>query len=167
MDQAARRSDGTHVGRKAGEARRGDAREEANLGQDAQRRRWRARRSTAQAEGRFSAGGGAGAEEARAARRVPVGHIGHVRTTSLADAKAHLSKLVDDAEHHGKPIVILRHGKPAAMLTPIPPRAANAKASATKLSDRDVEKSVRAFIKEFSATDPDASAVDDLIAGRR
>ncbi len=41
------------------------------------------------------------------------GHIGHMRKTSLADAKAHLSELVDEAEHRGKRIVILRHGKPA------------------------------------------------------
>jgi hypothetical protein len=35
-----------------------------------------------------------------------------MRKTSLADAKAHLSELVDEAEHRGKRIVILRHGKP-------------------------------------------------------
>jgi hypothetical protein len=33
---------------------------------------------------------------------------------SLAEAKAHLSKLVDQAEHKKKRIVILRHGRPAA-----------------------------------------------------
>src|SRR5215475_15980952 len=41
----------------------------------------------------------------------PDGHIGHVRKTSLAQAKANLSKIVDEAEHHRKRIVILRHGK--------------------------------------------------------
>ena len=35
-----------------------------------------------------------------------------MRTSSLAAAKAHLSSLVDDAEHRGKSTVILRHGKP-------------------------------------------------------
>jgi len=34
--------------------------------------------------------------------------------TSLAEAKAHLSNLVDQAEHKKKRIVILRHGRPAA-----------------------------------------------------
>ena len=36
----------------------------------------------------------------------------------LADAKAHLSALVDRAEA-GESIVITRHGKPAARLVPI------------------------------------------------
>jgi prevent-host-death family protein len=40
-----------------------------------------------------------------------------MRKTSLAHAKAHLSELVDDAEHHGNRTVILRHGKPAAAIT--------------------------------------------------
>jgi prevent-host-death family protein len=42
-----------------------------------------------------------------------------MRTTSLAEAKAHLSELVDQVEHHGRKIVILRHGKPAAALVPV------------------------------------------------
>ncbi len=39
-----------------------------------------------------------------------------VKRTSLAHAKAHLSELVDEAEHRGKRIMILRHGKPAAAI---------------------------------------------------
>jgi prevent-host-death family protein len=47
-----------------------------------------------------------------------IGHIGHVRKTSLANAKTHLSKFVDLAEHRGQRILILRHGKPAAVIGP-------------------------------------------------
>jgi len=47
-----------------------------------------------------------------------IGHIGHVRKTSLSNAKTHLSKFVDLAEHRGQRILILRHGKPAAVIAP-------------------------------------------------
>jgi len=53
------------------------------------------------------------------ARSAHVDHDDHVRRTSLVHAKAHLSELVDDAEHKGKPVLILRHGKPAAAIVPI------------------------------------------------
>ena len=43
-----------------------------------------------------------------------------MRRTSLVHAKAHLSELVDEAEHRGKPVVILRRGKqPAAAIVPM------------------------------------------------
>jgi len=42
-----------------------------------------------------------------------------VRRTSLVHAKAHLSELVDEAEHKKKPVLILRHGKPAAAIVPV------------------------------------------------
>jgi prevent-host-death family protein len=89
-----------------------------------------------------------------------------MRKTSFAEAKAHLSELVDQAEHHGKRIVILRHGKPAAAIVPVdvatpkPPRA-------RVLSDDEVRRSVSAFVEEFSAAEPYTSAVEDLIASRR
>jgi prevent-host-death family protein len=87
-----------------------------------------------------------------------------MRKTSFAEAKAHLSELVDQAEHHGKRIVILRHGKPAAAIVPVdvatPPRA-------RVLSDDEVRRSVSAFLEEFSAAEPYTSAVEDLIASRR
>ena len=41
-----------------------------------------------------------------------ISHIGHVRKMSLVNAKTHLSKLVDLAEHRGQRILILRHGSP-------------------------------------------------------
>jgi prevent-host-death family protein len=89
-----------------------------------------------------------------------------VRKTSLAEAKAHLSELVDQAEHHGKRIMILRHGKPAAAIVPVSV-AAPARKRAKALSDDEVRRSVDAFVEEFSAADPDFSAVEDLLASRR
>jgi antitoxin (DNA-binding transcriptional repressor) of toxin-antitoxin stability system len=41
-----------------------------------------------------------------------------MRKTSLANAKTHLSRLVDLAEHRGQRTLILRHGKPAAVIGP-------------------------------------------------
>ena len=89
-----------------------------------------------------------------------------MRTTSLAEAKAHLSELMDQAEHHGRRIMILRHGKPAAAIVPVgvaAPRPRQAK----PLSDDEVRRSVNAFIDEISAAEPQLSAVEDLIASRR
>jgi len=42
-------------------------------------------------------------------------------TTSLADAKAHLSALVSQVEK-GAEITITRHGKPVARLVPVQPK---------------------------------------------
>jgi prevent-host-death family protein len=89
-----------------------------------------------------------------------------VRKTSLAHAKAHLSEIVDAAEHRGKRTVILRHGKPAAAVVPVevavlPRRRVRA------MRARDAERSLRAFIAEFSTAEPKRSAVADLLRGRR
>lgn len=87
-----------------------------------------------------------------------------MRKTSLANAKAHLSELVDAAEHHKERIIIMRHGKPVAALVPI---GVVRKKRARPLDPAEVLNSVGAFIKEMSATSPDESAVDDLLRGRR
>jgi prevent-host-death family protein len=83
--------------------------------------------------------------------------------TSLAEAKAHLSELVDQAEHKKKRIVILRHGKPAAAIVPVEvavPKKARAKAM--------TDEEVRAFFHEAAQCgDPNFAAVDDLVRGRR
>jgi prevent-host-death family protein len=42
-----------------------------------------------------------------------------MRKTSVANAKAHFSELVDLAEHKGQRILILRHGKLAAAIVPV------------------------------------------------
>ena len=84
---------------------------------------------------------------------------------SLAHAKTHISELVDQAEHHGKRTVILRHGKPAAAIVPVdvatppPPRP--------QRTDAQVMQSVMAFVDQFSALEPEISAVEDLVRGRR
>jgi prevent-host-death family protein len=43
-----------------------------------------------------------------------------VMQTPVAEAKKHFCELVDRAER-GETIVILRHGRPAAQLSPVPP----------------------------------------------
>ena len=85
---------------------------------------------------------------------------------SLAEAKARISELVDQAEHHGERVIILRHGKPAAAIVPVDvalPKPARPK----PLPIKEAERSVHAFVAEFSAADPDTSAVADLVEGRR
>lgn len=42
-----------------------------------------------------------------------------MRKASIASAKAHLSALVDLAEHKGQRTVILRHCKPVAAIVPV------------------------------------------------
>ena len=86
--------------------------------------------------------------------------------TSLAHAKAHLSALVDQAEHKNKRILILRHGKPAAAIVPVEVAALTRKRT-TPMSDEDAQRSVHAFVDEFSDAEPQTSAVDDLLQGRR
>jgi prevent-host-death family protein len=89
-----------------------------------------------------------------------------VRKTSLAHAKAHLSELVDAVEHRGKRIMILRHGKPAAAIVPVDvarPKPPHAK----RMAPEESERSVSAFVDEFSSAEPERSAVEDLIEGRR
>lgn len=85
-----------------------------------------------------------------------------MRKTSLAHAKAHLSELVDDVEHHGKRIVIQRHGKPAAALVPVEVAMPKPKRARMKASDI-----VSLFSELAKYDDPHASAVDDLLQGRR
>ncbi len=84
-----------------------------------------------------------------------------MRKTSFAEAKAHLSELVDAAEHKGARILILRHGKPAAALVPArvvlePSRKRR------RLSDAEIEA-----LHAAVGRGDDGSAVADLLAGRR
>ena len=83
--------------------------------------------------------------------------------TSLAEAKAHLSELVDQAEHKKKRIVILRHGKPAAAIVPVEvaaPKRRRPKAM--------TEREVHVFFGEAARCgDASFAAVDDLLRGRR
>jgi len=90
-----------------------------------------------------------------------------MRKMSLADAKAHISELVDQAEHRGKRTLILRHGKPAAAIVPVDVATPQKPPVRQVLSEAEVRRSVEAFIAEFSASEPEVSAVEDLRAGRR
>jgi len=90
-----------------------------------------------------------------------------MRKASLADAKTHLSRLVDEAEHHGKRTVILRHGKPAAAIVPVDVAMPPKPRSRSAMDPAAAARSVKRFIREFSAADPGTSAVADLLQGRR
>jgi prevent-host-death family protein len=89
-----------------------------------------------------------------------------MKTMSLADAKAHISELVDRAEHRGERIVILRHGKPAAAIVPVEV-AAPKKRARRALSAAEAARSIQGFIEELSRAEPAVSAVQDLLDGRR
>ena len=61
-----------------------------------------------------------------------------MRRTSLVEAKAHLSELVDAAEHRGRSAIILRHGKPAAAIVPVGVATARTKVlHKHRMSDRE------------------------------
>lgn len=85
-----------------------------------------------------------------------------MRKTSLVDAKARLSALVDDAEHHQRGTVILRHGKPAAAIVPIPAATSGRSPARARFTSADV----RRILGRFGAS-PELSAVTDLLASRR
>lgn len=90
-----------------------------------------------------------------------------MRRTSLVHAKAHLSELVDEAEHKKKAVLILRHGKPAAAIVPVEAVPGLKRAEPRPpMTDEEARRSVEAFVEEFSAAEPHVSAVEDLIAGR-
>ena len=89
-----------------------------------------------------------------------------MRKMSLAEAKARISELVDQAEHHGKRVIILRHGKPAAAIVPVSVALPERKRR-PRMTQSELEQSVRAYVVEFSASEPESSAVDDLLTGRR
>jgi prevent-host-death family protein len=86
-------------------------------------------------------------------------HNSHMQAKSLAHAKAHLSALVDQAEHHQKRILILRHGKPAAAIVPVEVAVPVRRSLSTAEIDN-----VFAALGDVA---PQVSAVDDLLAGRR
>ncbi len=86
-----------------------------------------------------------------------------MRRTSLVHAKAHLSELVDQAEHKGRAVLILRHGKPAAAIVPVSMvQAAETSGPAPLTTDEELE----AFWAGFGKGDK-RSAVEDLVQGRR
>lgn len=89
-----------------------------------------------------------------------------MRRTSLAEAKSHLSALVDDAEHHRRRTIILRHGKPAAAIVPLEVAVAAERARAAGRPRLSADESEAVFA-DLGTVSPEASAVEDLLAGRR
>ena len=89
------------------------------------------------------------------------GHHGSMKQTSLVQAKAHLSELVDAAEHRGVSTVIHRHGKPSAVLVPL---AAALPKATPPMKQSDVE-ALRAAAAAYDE-DPGFSAVEDTREGR-
>jgi prevent-host-death family protein len=89
-----------------------------------------------------------------------------MKRTSLAAAKARLSALVDEAEHKGRRILILRHGKPSAAIVPVSVATAPARARGRKrrpLSQAEVKLLFGGLGKGRSTR----SAVGDLRRSRR
>lgn len=85
-----------------------------------------------------------------------------MRRTSLVHAKAHLSELVDLAEHKNKPVLILRHGKPAAAIVPVAMVTGATSPKPTRLTDEQID----ALWSGFGSGDLSRSAVEDLVQSR-
>jgi prevent-host-death family protein len=90
-----------------------------------------------------------------------------MKRTSLAEAKSHLSALVSEAQHRGRRILILRHGKPSAAIVPVevalmptPPRKSRKRRSLTS-------KQVSDLLRGLGRGPRGQSAVADLLASRR
>lgn len=84
-----------------------------------------------------------------------------MRKTSFAEAKAHLSELVDAAEHRGVRILILRHGKPAAAI--VPPEVVLERAHRRRRRSAAEIEALHAALGQGDG----GSGVLDLLAGRR
>ena len=86
----------------------------------------------------------------------------HMRRTSLVQAKAHLSELVDLAEHKGQPVLILRHGKPAAAIVPVDAVPGLRRAATHPMS----AKQARSFMDELIASVPPSDMTLEDALGR-
>jgi prevent-host-death family protein len=83
---------------------------------------------------------------------------------SFADVKAHLSDVVDQAEHRGKKIIILRHGKPAAAIVPV--SSVRTFSARTSMSPAEAQQRLDELAEELGG-DPAISAVTGLLESRR
>jgi prevent-host-death family protein len=86
-----------------------------------------------------------------------------MKQASLVHAKAHLSELVDAAEHRGVTTLIKRHGKPSAAIVPV--EVAAPKTPKRRGMTPDQIAALHAMFE--GQGDPSVSAVEDLIVGRR
>ena len=87
-----------------------------------------------------------------------------MKDTSLAHAKAHLSEIVDAAEHRGESTLIHRHGKPSAVIVPVDVGMPAKKKKRRGMTPEEIAALWATFDGQG---DPNVSAVEDLIAGRR
>jgi prevent-host-death family protein len=85
-----------------------------------------------------------------------------MRRASLVHAKAHLSELVDEAEHKRKRVLILRHGKPAAALVPVDLVLGRKPAVARPLTADES----RALLDELAASAPESTMSIEEALGR-
>jgi prevent-host-death family protein len=86
-----------------------------------------------------------------------------MKEATLVHAKAHLSELVDAAEHRGVSTLIKRHGKPSAAIVPVEVAMPN-KAKRRGMTSEEIAALWATFEDQG---DSSFSAVEDLIAGRR
>jgi prevent-host-death family protein len=86
--------------------------------------------------------------------------LDHMNRTSLVKAKAHLSELVDAAQHRGQRILILRHGKPAAAIVPV--KVAERSAARRLMTEAQAE----AFLDDIAASAPALDISIDEALGR-
>jgi prevent-host-death family protein len=86
--------------------------------------------------------------------------LDHMQKTSLVKAKAHLSELVDAAEHRGQRILILRHGKPAAAIVPV--KVAEGRARHRLMTRAQAE----AFLDDIASSAPELDMSIDEALGR-
>ena len=82
-----------------------------------------------------------------------------MRKTSLANAKTHLSKLVDLAEHRGQRTLILRHGKPAAVIAP----ADMPTTSAPPLTTKEAKE----LLDRLAGCAPPSESIEEALGRRR
>ncbi len=85
-----------------------------------------------------------------------------MRKTSLADAKARLSALVDDAQHRRRKTIIMRHGKPSAAIVPVDVAVGDVRKPHRTRSTREIGALFKAL-----GTAGRRGAVADLLSGRR
>jgi prevent-host-death family protein len=90
-----------------------------------------------------------------------------MKRTSLAEAKAHLSALVSEAQHRGRRTLILRHGKPSAAIVPVDVALAPKPPATAGMRRRLTAKQVRELLRGLGRGSKRRSAVADLLASRR
>ena len=86
-----------------------------------------------------------------------------MRKTSLVEAKAHLSELVDRAEYKRQLTLICRHGKPAAAIVPVDVAAL----AIAKLSPRLSPDNAMALLDRMAARMQPDMVIDEALGRDR